>query len=278
MLVIAAGRVAAAVYRRVTALLGRWIGRGRARDEHDRGRLGCLALHQWVPWTASAGSRPGVRRPERHQRTEYKSRRPPARRARISGAVGELGTAGTAFTAGGASVEEIGAFTGTEAIEPIRIFAGTASAEDAEERAELAVRDLERGGFDRSNLLVVTTTGSGQVLPDSVSAFEYLTAGDSAIVAIQYSYLPSWLSYAGRPGAGARPVANSSTRYTNSGRRYRPMTGRGCWCSGRVSDRSAERRRSAGSTTWPAGSMGRCSRAAELQHLLPGIRRRPGRR
>ena len=43
---------------------------------------------------------------------------------------------------------------------------------------------------------MVTTTGSGQVVPDSVSAFEYLTAGDSAIVAIQYSYLPSWLSYA----------------------------------------------------------------------------------
>jgi uncharacterized membrane protein len=103
-----------------------------------------------------------------------------------------LGRQGRAFTAGGPSVEEIGAFTGTGAIEPIRIFAGTVSAEDAGERAELAVR---AGGFDRSNLLVVTTTGSGQVLPDSVGAFEYLTAGDSAIVAIQYSYLPSWLSY-----------------------------------------------------------------------------------
>ena len=175
---------------------------------------------------------------------------------------GELGTAGTAFTAGGASAEEIGAFTGTEAIEPIRIFAGTASAEDVDERAELAVRDLDRaGGFDRSYLLVVTTTGSGRVVPDSVSAFEYLTAGDSAIVAIQYSYLPSWLSYAvdqERAREAGRELFDGG--YEQWSAHYRPMTGRGCWCSGRVSDRSGERRRSAGSTTWPAGSMGRCSR------------------
>ena len=65
-----------------------------------------------------------------------------------------------------------------------------------EARAELAVADLERaGGFDRANLLVATTTGSGWLDPGAVDSFEYLTGGDSAVVAMQYSYLPSWLSY-----------------------------------------------------------------------------------
>jgi uncharacterized membrane protein len=65
-----------------------------------------------------------------------------------------------------------------------------------EERAELAVEDLERaGGFDRTNLLVATTTGSGWLDSGAIDSFEYLTGGDSAVVAMQYSYLPSWLSY-----------------------------------------------------------------------------------
>jgi len=58
------------------------------------------------------------------------------------------------------------------------------------------VRDLERtGGFGRKDLLVVTTTGSGWVDPALVDSFEYLSHGDSATVALQYSYLPSWVSY-----------------------------------------------------------------------------------
>jgi uncharacterized membrane protein len=50
-------------------------------------------------------------------------------------------------------------------------------------------------GLQRKNLLVVTTTGSGWVDPALVDTFEYLTNGDAATVAIQYSYLPSWISY-----------------------------------------------------------------------------------
>ena len=79
---------------------------------------------------------------------------------------------------------------------PIRIYAGLASADGPEAQAALAVRDLQRaGGFQRKNLLVATTTGSGWVDPALVDSFEYLSNGDSATVAIQYSYLPSWISY-----------------------------------------------------------------------------------
>ena len=107
-----------------------------------------------------------------------------------------LGYQGRNFTGKGPSVADIQKFTGRPAMEPVRAYAGLASAPDAESRAALAVRDLEReGGFRRANLLVVTTTGSGWVDPALVDSFEYLTGGDSATVAIQYSYLPSWISY-----------------------------------------------------------------------------------
>ena len=41
----------------------------------------------------------------------------------------------------------------------------------------------------------MTTTGSGWVDPGAVDSVEYMTGGDSAAVAMQYSYLPSWMSY-----------------------------------------------------------------------------------
>jgi uncharacterized membrane protein len=107
-----------------------------------------------------------------------------------------LGFQGRNFIGKGPTVSEIEAVTHQPAMEPIRAYAGLASAADAEARAELAVRDLERaGGFQRKYLLVVGTTGSGWVDPAMVDTFEYLTGGDCATIAIQYSYLPSWISY-----------------------------------------------------------------------------------
>jgi uncharacterized membrane protein len=107
-----------------------------------------------------------------------------------------LGRQGRTITGTGPTAEDISSFTGARAAEPIRAYAGTLSATDVEARAELAVADLDRaGGFDRGNLLVATTTGSGWLDSGAIDSFEYLTGGDSAIVAMQYSYLPSWLSY-----------------------------------------------------------------------------------
>jgi uncharacterized membrane protein len=107
-----------------------------------------------------------------------------------------LGYQGRNFIGKGPSVSDIEQITGHPATEPIRIYAGLASAKGAEAQASLAVKDLQRaGGFGRKNLLVVTTTGSGWVDPALVDSFEYLSGGDCATVAIQYSYLPSWVSY-----------------------------------------------------------------------------------
>jgi uncharacterized membrane protein len=41
----------------------------------------------------------------------------------------------------------------------------------------------------------VTTTGTGWVDPAAVDSAEYLLGGDTAFAALQYSYLPSWISF-----------------------------------------------------------------------------------
>ena len=107
-----------------------------------------------------------------------------------------MGREGRTFTARGPSASEIAAVTGTEAMEPIRAYAGLGNAESAEERAALAVDDLERaGGFDRAHLLAAATTGTGWVEPSAAAGFEYVTGGDSATVSMQYSHLASWVSF-----------------------------------------------------------------------------------
>jgi len=107
-----------------------------------------------------------------------------------------LGWQGRNFIGKGPSVSDLTTFSGHPAMAPIRIYAGLASANGPDAQAALAVRDLQRaGGFQRKNLVVVTTTGSGWVDPALADSFEYLSNGDCATVAIQYSYLPSWISY-----------------------------------------------------------------------------------
>jgi uncharacterized membrane protein len=106
-----------------------------------------------------------------------------------------LGVEGRNFVARGPSVQKLTAFNGTPAQEPIRVYVGLDTAPTAQERAALAVRELERtGAFDRGVLVVAGTTGTGWLEPQTVDTVEYEWNGDSAIVGIQYSYLPSWIS------------------------------------------------------------------------------------
>ena len=108
----------------------------------------------------------------------------------------DLGKQGRNFVGMGPTPDELTAFSGQPAQEPVRVYASLASASDPEQRAELAVRELQRaGGFDREVLVVVTTTGTGWVDPAASDSLEYEFNGDTAMVAMQYSYLPSWLSF-----------------------------------------------------------------------------------
>lgn len=116
-----------------------------------------------------------------------------------------VGRHGGNFLSGGPSAAEITEVTGLPAIEPIRVYAGLASAGSIAERARLVVAELQRtGAFDREVLVLATTTGSGWLEAQSVDAIEYLHAGNTAIAALQYAYTPSWVSFLFDPDA---PVA-----------------------------------------------------------------------
>lgn len=107
-----------------------------------------------------------------------------------------LGHQGRVFVAGGPTVEQLTEFNGTPAVEPIRAYAGKNSADGIKATAQLAARELERaGGFDRKVIAVATTTGTGWINEAEASALEYMYDGDTAIVSMQYSFLPSWLSF-----------------------------------------------------------------------------------
>ena len=116
----------------------------------------------------------------------------------------ELGRAGRNFVSSGPTGADLRAFTGKEAPEPIRVYVGLRSAKTPQARAKLALEELKRaGGFERSTLIVVTPTGTGWVDPAAMDSVEYLHGGDVASVALQYSYLASWLSLLVEPDYGA---------------------------------------------------------------------------
>jgi uncharacterized membrane protein len=106
-----------------------------------------------------------------------------------------LGRQGRDFVGLGPGRADLTAFSGRPAKEPIRVYAGLKSADSLRARAQLAIRELRRaGGFDRAVLVVATTTGTGLVDPAAVEALEYMYNGDTATVALQYSFLPSFIS------------------------------------------------------------------------------------
>jgi len=107
-----------------------------------------------------------------------------------------LGHQGRNFVSGGPTVEQLTEFNGRPAIEPIRAYAGLHSADGIKETATLAAQELQRtGGLDRAVVAVATTTGTGWINAAEASAVEYMYNGDTAIVSMQYSFLPSWLSF-----------------------------------------------------------------------------------
>lgn len=106
-----------------------------------------------------------------------------------------LGEKGRTFVATGPSVDELNAFHEGGAMEPIRVYVGLRSAETVEARAQLVLDELIRtGAFDREVLVVASTTGTGFLEPNAMTALEYVHNGDVAVAGAQYSYLPSWIS------------------------------------------------------------------------------------
>ncbi len=123
-----------------------------------------------------------------------------------------LGLQGRRFVAGGPSVEQITMFRDArvetesesgpsadgEILEPIRAYAGLDGRSDFNAIADDVVRELDRtNAWDRDVLVVATTTGTGWVDSSMSDALELMHNGNTAIAAMQYSNLPSWLSFVG---------------------------------------------------------------------------------
>jgi len=161
--------------------------------------LGVVLSSGWVlrALTVAANS---VHEPANEETTEGVV---PPQSSSVSGSSGSfvgwdtLGRMGRDFVAAVTTARELEMFHGadSEISEPVRVYVGLRSAESLARRAQLAVRELERaGGFERKVLVVWVPTGTGWMIPKAAMALEQLHRGDTAIVAIQYSFLPSLLA------------------------------------------------------------------------------------
>lgn len=107
-----------------------------------------------------------------------------------------LGHQGRLFVGNGPTVAQLTEFNGAPATEPIRAYAGVSSADGIRAVADLAAAELVReGGLKRKVIAVATTTGTGWINAAEADSLEYMYNGDTAIVSMQYSFLPSWLSF-----------------------------------------------------------------------------------
>jgi len=107
-----------------------------------------------------------------------------------------LGFQGRNFTGTGPSAEELTTLNNRLAKEPIRIYAGLQSAGTIEERVAVLLSELQRTrAYERSLLVMIPTTGTGWVDPVAARSIESMYNGDTVLVAMQYSYLPSWISF-----------------------------------------------------------------------------------
>jgi len=114
----------------------------------------------------------------------------------------DIGRQGRRHLSGGPDAAALARYGGQ--IAPVRVYIGLNAAERIEQRVDLAMAELLRAGaFERRVLVVITPTGTGWVDPGAIDSLEYLHRGDVASVAVQYSYLPSWLTLLTRPEHGA---------------------------------------------------------------------------
>jgi uncharacterized membrane protein len=107
-----------------------------------------------------------------------------------------LGLQGRNFVTGGPHAAQLTKLNGRPAKEPIRVYAGLETANSDEDRMQVLVDELERThAVDRKLLIIVPTTGTGWVDPAAASSVEMMYNGDTAMVGVQYSFLPSWISF-----------------------------------------------------------------------------------
>lgn len=107
-----------------------------------------------------------------------------------------LGRQGRAAVSGGPRARDITMVMGGQAREPIRIYIGLGDGRSPEQQVELLLAEMDRtGAFERSAIVMMTSAGTGWLNDFVTSPFEFLHRGDCAVVSMQYSFMPSAVSY-----------------------------------------------------------------------------------
>ena len=108
-----------------------------------------------------------------------------------------VGSQGRAVLSLGPRAADIAEVTGLETThEPIRLFVGLVPGRSLHAAARLLLAEMDRtGAFRRDTIVIHTSAGTGWVTDWSIDSVEFLTGGNCVSVAMQYSYLPSPVSY-----------------------------------------------------------------------------------
>ena len=190
----------------------------------------------------------------------------------------DLGLQGRNFVGKGPTPEELSAFSGRPAQEPVRVYTGLASADDVRgarrarrPRAGACRRVRPRGSRHRDHDRDGLGRPGGQRLARVRDERRQRHGGHAVLVPAQLDVVPR------RPGQGARRrAAHSSTRCTGSGPTCPPTGDRSSGV--RREPRHVRRggrlqRRGRHPEPYRRGAVGR---AAELQRAVAGVRRGPG--
>lgn len=107
-----------------------------------------------------------------------------------------IGRQGRAVVAGGPRRRDIELVLRERAKEPIRVFIGLDDDRSYDDMVSAALREMDRtDAWSRGHIAVMSAAGTGWINDFLTSGFEFIGRGDTAIVAMQYSYLPSAFSY-----------------------------------------------------------------------------------
>ncbi len=135
----------------------------------------------------NASTRPGIEQPMQPERSGSPDSFAPW---------DTLGFQGRNFVASGPHADDLAELNGRPAKEPIRLYAGLQTADTVDGQMAVLLSELQRTkAFERKLLVIIPTTGTGWVDPVAARSIEAMYNGDTALVAMQYSYLPSWISF-----------------------------------------------------------------------------------
>jgi len=138
-----------------------------------------------------------------------------------------LGQDGAIFVSAGPTKARIEAVTGHVAYEPIRVFVGVSGHRTLQQDADAVVAEMDRtGAFHRSAILVMTATSTGYINESSAESLEYLLGGNTAVVSMQYSTLPSAIDLLtdrdNAPAAGRVLFGTVAARVSGMPAQHRP--------------------------------------------------------